>query len=81
MEGPDLLGEDSFYLRAFERLSTCRQVGMDQGPIAWRDVVDYGDRCGLDRGNTDALVVIITAMDRAYLAWHRDNPLSPEGKE
>lgn len=31
-----------FYLEAFWDLHTCRQFGMDVGPIPWRDVEKYG---------------------------------------
>ncbi len=38
---------------------------MEPGPIAWRDIVEYADRAGLGRENTEALVAVITAMDAA----------------
>lgn len=43
---------------------------MAPGPIPWRDIVAYADRIGLDRGETDALIEIISQMDTAWLAFH-----------
>lgn len=66
---------------AFERLSTCRSVGMGLGPIPWRDIVAYADRVGLDRGEAGALVTIIEAMDRAYLDFHNEKEDGSSGSE
>ena len=69
LEGPELIGQDAFYLAAFWRLSTCRQIGMGLGPIPWRDIVDYGARVALDSREIEVLVKIVHVMDHAYLGW------------
>ncbi len=44
-------------------------MGFAIGPIAWRDIILYADRAGLDPDVTEAFVVIIREMDGAYLEW------------
>ncbi|MCY4318345.1 MAG: hypothetical protein OXE76_03975 [Alphaproteobacteria bacterium] len=78
-DAPDLRTEDDWYLEAFQRLSTGRPQG--SGPIAWRSMVEYAAWMGLDRGNTDALVVILEQMDAAWMEHHRkQNEPSKAGK-
>ena len=60
---------DEFYFKAFWDLSTCRQIGMGQGPIPWDKMIEYGHVAGLDDDMTDVLVGVIRAMDAAYLKW------------
>ena len=50
---------------------------MGPGPIPWRDIVAYADRAGLDRGEAEALVTIIRAMDDAWLSFNAEE----SGKE
>ena len=57
---------------AFRDLGTCRQLGMATGPIPWLAVMEYGDRHELTRDNTQALAVIIRAMDARYLDYVSD---------
>lgn len=59
----------AFYLTAFYRLSTSRQVGMSIGPIPWLAVADYADRMRLDYVNRELFEVVIYAMDRAWIDW------------
>ncbi len=67
-EPPSVIG-DQFYLRAFWRLGTMRQLGMSQGPIPWDKTEDYALRCGFDEEMCDAFWRIISVMDDAYLNW------------
>ena len=64
------MSADEFYFTAFDRLSTCRQIGMGLGPIPWDKTVEYACRWGLDREMTDPFVTIISQMDQAYRTWH-----------
>ena len=70
---PEISEVEAFYFEAFNHLSTCRTVGMGAGPIPWHVIVDYGARFGLDDEEVDALVVIIFAMDNAWLSWQGKN--------
>lgn len=60
---------DSFYLKAFRDLHTCRSVGMSLGPIPWIDVVYYAERFQLDHDLIEPFIYIIRAMDVAYQDW------------
>ena len=51
---------------------------MSAGPIPWRDIIDYGERAGLDPGEIEALVEIVRTMDGAWLDWQADR--KPEGE-
>lgn len=59
-------GED-FYLRAFNDLSTTRQIGMAAGPIPWDKIVQYADRVGLEPDVSMSFVRIVRRMDDTYL--------------
>lgn len=56
-----------FYWEAFVHLSTCRSVGMAEGPIPWLAIHEYANRFSLDSDSFDRLLKIISAMDREYL--------------
>lgn len=58
---------ERIYLEAFVDLQTCRSVGMDVGPIPWRDVADYGDRLGLVGPMHRLFCKVIRSMDEAWL--------------
>lgn len=45
---------------------------MSAGPIPWHHIVDYAEMVGLDQFETEALVEIIGAMDRAWLDWQAE---------
>lgn len=65
---PELDPYEAWFLAAFRTLSTGRPLGpAGPGPIPWRDVVDFGAYHQLDTGATDALIVIIAALDVVYL--------------
>ena len=68
---PEILEVEGFYLEAFSRLSTCRQLGMSPGPIPWRDIRDYAIDAGLDWTETGVFTEIIHTMDSAWLEWQR----------
>ena len=71
-ELPEWLG---FIWRCFSRLQhdrpwTPRMEGVPvPGKIAWRDVVAWADRNGLDPWHAELLDHGIQALDAAYLEW------------
>lgn len=78
---PPLDPEDEFFLVAFDRLSTCRHMGMGFGPIPWRDIILYAERCGLESDVQDMFVDVIRAMDAAWLEWQAQQHRTPPNKE
>lgn len=69
---PATLPGDEWYLRAFWRLSTCRQIGMGVGPIPWNCIVQYADRYGLEPAVSEMFIEVVREMDSAYLKWSND---------
>jgi hypothetical protein len=60
--------EEIIFLKAFEELASCRQIGFSLGPIPWRDALRYGEILGLDDDVLSYFIEIIRRMDNAYLA-------------
>lgn len=52
-------------------LGTTRQQGMALGPIPWDAIIAYADWSGLSRENSHLLVMVINAMDAAFLKWNQ----------
>ncbi len=69
LDEPPVFKGDEFYFQAFNDLNTCRQVGMEVGPIPWHRITEYGREAGLDDSIRKAFVRIIRAMDDAYRAF------------
>lgn len=68
------------YMDAFNRLSTCRQLGMGVGPIPWTAIGLYAVQAELDTDHTDKLYYYIEAMDAAFLKWSADRNKPNVGK-
>lgn len=68
---PELLPGLDLYFVAFMELSTCRTVGMGEGPIPWTAMRDYAiDHLGVEEGiEFDRFVSLIRGMDIAYLEY------------
>jgi hypothetical protein len=64
-----LLPGEEFYLSAFWDLSTCRQLGMAQGPIPWNVTVYYAERAGLDEDLAGIFMHVLRELDCEYLEW------------
>ena len=80
LEQPEVLEGDAFYLKAFDRLSTCRPAGAGLGRIPWTASIQYAERAGLTLDMADAFVSIIEAMDGVFLKWHnKNNPPTSTG--
>lgn len=62
------------YWQAFHDLHACRPFGAmgGAGAIPWPVVDAWARRHGVDGAEFEALVTVVTAMDRAFLAWDRE---------
>lgn len=67
LDEPEVFPTDEFYFRAFNFLSSSREMGMGMGPIPWKDIVHYAQ--WKNYPEEEALCVIIQLMDSAWLAW------------
>lgn len=66
---PPLAPGHEFYLNAFNRLTTDRQIGQGVGPIPHSKIEEYGEKRGLDSAMMLTFETVIRAMDRRYLKW------------
>jgi hypothetical protein len=73
LDEPELCESGAFLLRAFDKLTTCRETGFGVGPIPWTAVDRYAERMGLDPEMTNVLEDVILALDRTYLAERERN--------
>lgn len=72
---PILERSEDYYLSSFYDLDTCRNIGMDVGPISWIHIFQYSQYQGLEPDVAVAFIEIIRSMDKAYLDWvHRKKP-------
>lgn len=76
---PELLPGLAFYYLAFKQLSTCRQIGMGEGPIPWLATEAYCTRHEVEGEDYDIFVALIEAMDMEYLKY-RHGTTSGKGK-
>lgn len=66
---PELdLGLD-LYFNAFMDLTTCRQLGMAEGPIPWTAIRHYCDEHDLDGEQRDDLFFHVRELDNVYLKF------------
>lgn len=70
LDEPAIDEAERIYIDGFLELQTCRSIGMDLGPIPWRDVVAYADRLGLDSDMVRVFCKVIRALDAAFLEWN-----------
>lgn len=54
-------------LRAWHDLSTCRQVGMSQGPIPFTAMLEWARFYRLDREATLLVWAVVRRLDRDHL--------------
>lgn len=55
------------YLDAFLDLSSCRDIGMAEGPIPWSSMADYCRAYELEGEQRDNLFYHVRALDVVYL--------------
>jgi len=65
---PSLTGYEWLY-EAFVRLTTCRQIGMSQGPIPWTAIDQYATAEGLDEDERFMLFAVVRHMDTLFLDY------------
>ena len=69
---------DTFFIRAFDDLNTCRSDG---GAIPWRDIMVYGrEHIGLDDITIRSFIMIMREMDREFLKWHNKKETMKKSK-
>ena len=61
-----------FFFDSFWKLSTCRSLGMGEGPIPLIAIMEYGRFCECDDEMMVDLIEYITVMDRFYLEFNND---------
>jgi hypothetical protein len=66
-ERPVLMIGLEVYWKAFWELSTCRAIGMMEGPIPWLAIRDYAFDFNLEGLSKVRFYAIIRGMDNAYL--------------
>jgi len=55
-----------FFYDAFNRLSTCRQIGMAEGPIPITAILEYGRFYDCDHTLLDDLIYHVMKLDEVY---------------
>lgn len=69
---PILLPGLHFIYSAFWELTTCRQIGMVEGPIPWTAIYQYALAHGIhDSDEIDRLSALVKHMDMRYLTHVR----------
>jgi hypothetical protein len=67
---PLLLTGLQFFYNAFWELTTCRALGMAEGPIPWTAIYQYAAAHGIrDSDEIDYLSAVVKRMDIAYLDY------------
>lgn len=59
------------YLDAWFDLNSCRPAGMNEGPIPWTQVEDYGRSMELSQDTLDDLHHHIREMDMEYFSFKK----------
>ena len=67
---PVLLDGLELWYRAFNQLSTCRQVGMGMGPIPWTAIHLYAEINEFVGTQREDLFQFIAALDKYFLDYH-----------
>lgn len=75
---PELYEGLAFYYRAFLDLSTCREIGMAEGPIPWNALDTYASRYGLIGEERERFFTLMRALDGEYLRYREKT--RPKGK-
>jgi hypothetical protein len=79
LQVPELcLGLELFY-RAFMELSSCRQVGMGEGPIPWTAIQSWCTENGVQADQRHRVFHHVRQMDLAYLKHQADTLKTKNG--
>ncbi len=68
-DAPELQLGLELYYGAFMDLSSCRHMGMDEGPIPWIAIHTYCENYELDEDQRESMFYHIRSMDNAYLQF------------
>jgi len=68
---PELNLGSELYYTGFLELTSCRQVGMDLGPIPLLAILEYCMINGIEGEQLDDFVWMIQRLDQKYLEWSR----------
>lgn len=68
---PSLLLGLHIYYQAFLDLTSCRMLGLSEGPIPWLATQQYCDMLKLDDEMRDDMHYHIREMDNAYLKYRK----------
>lgn len=73
LNAPEVLPGLEFYYHAFVELSTCRNVGMVEGPIPWIAMDTYAQRLGLEGDDYEYFTTLLQTVDMMYLSYREKN--------
>lgn len=68
-DAPELRMGLIFIYEAFQELTSCRFLGMAEGPIPWTAVNTYCDVYGVDFDHKQDFFYLIRALDNTYLRF------------
>lgn len=68
-QAPQLILGLDLYFDAFAELSSCRSIGMAEGPIPWTAIRAWCDENEVVGEQREKTFRIVRAMDVAYLKW------------
>jgi hypothetical protein len=66
---PEVAPGLEYYYHAFVELSTCRTIGMSEGPIPWTAMHTYAQSEKLDPEETEYFMVLLQMVDMMYLSY------------
>jgi hypothetical protein len=61
-KAPQLFMGLELYYVAYLDLSSCRSIGMAEGPIPWLAIYDYAQRLGMDEEQRDDLLFFVQSL-------------------
>ena len=67
LNAPQLSECLEFFVTAFWELSTCRQLGMGEGPIPVTAIMEYGRFYDCNQEFTQDLIFYVSVLDAIYL--------------
>lgn len=71
-DAPVLYAGLEFIHQGFMDLTTCRELGMGEGPIRWIDIVKYCEVHAIEGEQAEDFIYFISVMDAAYLKYRAE---------
>ena len=72
LKAPVVDSPNLFYLTSFFDLATCRQIGMEEGRIPWRDIDFYANEKGLKGEFKEFFICVILNLDVEYINMRQE---------